>query len=151
VLDNLRREVGCERVLLLKAHNGGGIPTPDTNVYSSVIYESTSVKNENLKRSWQNQLIDKDYANLLLDIYKNNRVKLITTSIEDSILKSVYEAHDIQAAYVYNISTKFKRFIYLALHFTNDHSDSELTARQEDAIRIAKTQLIKIFDKTKYL
>lgn len=138
-------------MLILKAHNGGGIPAPDRSVYSSILYESSSAQVKNLKRNWQNQLIDKPYAELLLDIYKEDKVKLITKSFKDSILKSLYEANQVQASYVFKISTKFKRFIYLSIHFTEDYSTEDLTPQQQDAIRIAKTELIDIFDKTKYL
>lgn len=151
VLDKLRKDIGCERVLILKAHNGGGIPAPDTSVYSSILYESSSAQVENLKSNWQNQLIDKPYAELLLDIYKNDRVKLVTNDTKPSILKAVYEANNVTVSYVYRISTKFKRFIYLSIHFIDQERGHELTAQQEDAIRIAKTELIDIFDKTKYL
>lgn len=146
-IDELRKELGCDRILILRAHNGGGLPSPDNNLYSSIIYESSSKEVGNVKDTWQRQRIDKTYANLLLEVYKNGKAVIVTEDHPESILKNVYTAQKVATGFVFKISTKHNRFMYLSIHFANQ-VDS-LSPEEQDHIRIALNTLTDIFDNTK--
>lgn len=146
-IDELRKELGCDRILILRAHNGGGLPSPDNNLYSSIVYESSSKEVGNVKDTWQRQRIDKPYANLLLDVYKDGKAKVVTEHYPESILKNVYTSQNISVGFVYKISTKHNRFMYMSIHFTT--RIDILTPQEQDYIRIALNTLTDIFDNTK--
>ena len=119
-LEIARKDLGCARAVVLKAENGGGIPKPGHQIYSSVLWESTDAKTPSIRKKWQKQPVDEEYTKILAQLYQNKSVQIYTKSMEESQLKNLYLATKIHQSQVFHIYHDEAKFIYLSLNYEED-------------------------------
>lgn len=144
-LEIARKDLGCVRALILKAENGGGVPKPGHQIYSSILWESTDSKTPSIRKSWQRQPVDEEYTKMLADLYQNKSVHILTKQMQDSQLKNVYLSSDIVESQIYHIYHDEGKFVYLSLNY-NEDIDTE-SPKHKDIERQIIVRLKEIFDK----
>jgi len=75
------------RFLIFKAHNGGGVITPNGELYVSTLYEDYSEPFSSVKADYQKLPVDIVYAKMLLEIIKSKKVNYRTSDMAEGILK----------------------------------------------------------------
>lgn len=129
-MNYLLNTVHAGRVVILKAHNGGGRPSVGTQLYSSAIYEVwgdlTSVKD-----SWQNQPLDEEYTQLLVNLESKGTVYIDTSGMQDGVLKQLYFASHILHSVVVKIAQDEKNLYYMSINFSNPVNLEEPFVREQ--------------------
>lgn len=89
-LEEARIGLSAQRVLLLYAHNGGGALDARKPIYSSIIAESNRDDAAPRASSWNNQVVDSQYLEILRDITESGSRLLSTSEMEGGKLKDLY-------------------------------------------------------------
>lgn len=134
---------GIDRVVILKAENGGGKPKVGGVIYISAIMEVHKNSPSQILQDYQRLRADSNYVELLSDLLSKYKVDLNVDEIKTSLLKTICEAEGI----------KYSEFHYLyatdeALYFCNFSSFSELNPLNSEvrlAIEVATSQISEIF------
>lgn len=84
-----------ERVLVLKAHNGGGLIRPNTPLYVSAIYEDYIHPFTSVRDTYQKVSIDEHYIRTLMDLCSKKSIKIKTKNLPQSLQKDIYEGEGI--------------------------------------------------------
>ena len=135
---------GAVRVLLLRTENGGGIPGPERQVYSSAIHEVHAKGTEPVRERWQRIPVDESYAALIGQVVREGKVNLVTDEMPAGSLRDLYEAHGIARAYVRAISADEGGFTYLSI---NCSTPGEKSATERERMRGGVAQLRRILGK----
>jgi type II secretory pathway pseudopilin PulG len=139
-LETLQRKVGASSVVLLRTQNGGGLPKPGLDIYSSIVMVPGDPA---LFRSWHRQRIDADYARIILDLLRNDSAVLQTPRLEPgSMLRDVYEARGITHSVVTAVGSSAEAFYYLSCTF-KQHS-CQNTPANRSAMRATVADLARM-------
>lgn len=84
------------RVLIVKAHNSGGLIKPHTPLYITALYEDYSHPMESIKGKWFKVEVDEEYVRILLQLCKERKVKFIVKDMKPSMLKDAYLSSGIK-------------------------------------------------------
>lgn len=138
VLDEIEEKTGADRVTLLKAHDSGNVLTPDTKLFSSVLF-STAVGNlRGVKDKWKEQPLDRPYVKLLMDLTIDKSTRIESAKLEKGILKSLYDSDEIKISYLAEVMQIKKRkslfnslfakeevfeYVYISANFTKEIAD----------------------------
>lgn len=135
LIDKLRYDTPCHRVTIIKTTNGGGAPTLAGDLYSTVLYESYDFPLRAIKKNWINQKLDSSYLKMLHSMHTNGgKLVLVAESLEDGILKDLYEAQGIKESHIYRITaTRKNEYIYLSANFTETGMDTPSIKEYERA------------------
>jgi hypothetical protein len=140
IYDEMHRilsDTPVERLLILKAHNGGGVIKPSGNLYVSVLYEDYDQPFKSVKANYQALPVDKDYARMLLDVLNQKKVFINTeTAPSTSILKSLYELEGVKSSAIYCLGQDKKAVYFCTFSASKpleDWLDSSTTANLEIA------------------
>lgn len=139
LMDNLKADVGCDRVLILSAKNGGGIPRPGGHLYVSVLFETFDSDFVSVAEWWQNRRVDEQYVNMLcgLEEDKEGIIKLTTDKMKKSMLKDTYETEGVEASVVAKIKETGDRYYFISCNF-KDGRKIDLPTRVSVANHVAK-------------
>lgn len=138
LMNELVYETKANRALLLKTENNGGVPSLTSDLFSSVMYETTDNNIGLIKSDWQRRRLDGQYIKMLNHIISQDGItKIQTNKIGDGILKDVYTLDGINKTYLILIHRTNKKMIYFSLNF----KDNDVN---EDLIRV---KLIEFKDK----
>lgn len=105
----------CQRVLLLAAHNSGGIPTASSPFYTSAIHwATTDVKQRKMLNSYTNLKVDGAYVAMLLELQSKGVHHFDMSRNEGSMLREIYEAEGIKDSVLVFIGIKNNQFLYMS-------------------------------------
>lgn len=141
-LNELMIEVKPSRILLLCAHNGGGIPQVGKPFFSTILHEVVRDLDPG-KKSWQNQPLDQAYIKILSEMYMSDMYTIRTEDMETSILKNLYLDVGIQQSILVKIGVHQKKLYFLSLNFCDNEAHSLPQAFNK--IRITIQRLSKLF------
>jgi hypothetical protein len=110
-------DTAVERVMLLKCENGGGIPSPGQQRYSSIMLEVHDGCLSGIRGRWQRVLLDQYYHDMLLTIYRDGATKLSVQDMpEDCLLYPMYTSAGVARSYVFLVGVTEKEMFYLVLN-----------------------------------
>jgi hypothetical protein len=138
-LNTLRHDALASRVVIVKTHNGGGLPSAKTPLFSSALYEVTGDEARPLKRQWARLPIDEEYMRALSRLLEDGEVEIDTRTMESGTLRDIYASaavHSVRKVYLTHDS---KALYYLSLHWSGVEHQPGAQARL--AIRSAVAQL----------
>lgn len=119
-LEIARQDLGCARVMILKAENGGGIPRAGHQIYSTAIWESTDNNTPSIRNFWIRQEIDEQYAQMLSEVVSQDVCTVVTDKMKKGILKDLYQSNNITKSQIYKIYSGEEKFIYVSFGYKND-------------------------------
>lgn len=145
IYDALHRVVentNVQRVLIMKAHNGGGLIRPDTPLYVTVLYEDYTHPLTSIKADYQKIEVDEPYVRLLMDLILQKNVSLDVGVLKPSILKISYDSQAIKYAEMYYIRQN-RRNLYFCSIVTTEEAEVFLDSKQRAEILLLLNTLKK--------
>lgn len=141
-LSKLTAQTSATRAILLAAHNNTGPLSLFSPRYSSALDESVNGV-EPVLLTWQNQLLDVPYVQMLERFITQGKMEIDTTTMPDGILKDVYLAGGVKNSLLFMIDYDIQkhRLIYLSVNFS---SGIKLTANERVVITNVVTKLKEI-------
>lgn len=117
-MDQLRDRTAVQRILILKSHNGDGIPKMGYQIKVTALYESYETPFKNVVNDYQDLRVDGDYIKMLTDVRTYGYVAFWTHEMSHCLLKSIYESEGVTWSYIFSIGTDKRNWYYcsLALH-----------------------------------
>lgn len=116
----------CARVLLLSAHNSGGIPTPAAPFYTSAIHWAISaVQHRKAISSYSNVKVDGQYIAMLLQLQKEGMFHFKMSENTNSMLHDFYSAEGVKDSYLFYIGIINGQFIYMSFASFNGLFDRQ--------------------------
>lgn len=111
----------ADRVMLLRAENGGGFPTPGHNRYSSVLLEVFDSKLDSVRDLWQRVQLDQHYNDILIALYTDGGCRVDAAKMPpDALLYPIYQEGGVKVAYAFMVGATDKEMYYLVMNLTSD-------------------------------
>lgn len=141
LLNELKTHTKAVRVLILKTENNGGRPKGGCVLKSSIVYEVFDSPLEPIKETWQQQVLDEEYVDILTQMMSNpqRRKSVVTGKLKDhSILKRVYLATGVHSSVLYEIQEREKEYFYLSIIYDKqiDKTAEEFNTKRDFVNRI---------------
>lgn len=118
-LANLRHRLGAVRCVLVKTHNGGGIPSAKTPLYTSALYEATTA--HPLHDFWQGISVDAEMSEHLSRLMQEHTVEVNVDDLTPgSTMVKLYASDDQQLAktvHKHYLSHDRKNIYYLSIQW----------------------------------
>jgi hypothetical protein len=148
LLNELLAGVTAERVLLMRAENGGNIPTIGKELTSSIVYEVFSDGGHAIRENWQKQALDDAYVWMLKRVSTDGHVELLTSDLPEGIFKTFQKRHGVCAAHVWGVYSTEGAYYYLSIAFKSiDHVPSVSDPSYRDQVRVTIGKIGGLFDK----
>lgn len=138
IYDSLHRvinQTSVERILVYKAHNGGGVIKPDTPLYSTVLYEDYEAPLPSVKDQYQKLELPENAIRLLLSTCLEKKVKVKVEQLEQGIMRDLYEGDGVAYTEIFYLG-QGKKAVYFCSVATSKES-WENDAYQNSIINIA--------------
>jgi len=120
-------ETNVERFLIFKAHNGGGVITPNGELYVSTLYEDYTDPFISVKADYQKLPVDVVYAKMLLEIIKNKKVDYKIEEVPEGILKEIYLKEGVRRSLIYFLGQDRKNVYFCSCATSQDIIYDEIT------------------------
>lgn len=112
-----------QRILVLQATNGGGIPRPNTKTKSSVLYEAINRdKSLPMLSEWQEVVLDKPYRKILIELWaieEDDEHPFLVVRPKDlpdySSLRVIYESAGVLCSRMYLIGEQKRKFLWFRM------------------------------------
>lgn len=136
-------DTDIERVVILKAENGGGKPKVGAHIYISAIMEVHSINNSILD-NYQRLRADSSYVEILSDLISKGKVVIDPTSVDESLLKTIYQAEKITYSEIYYLHATEEAIFYCSFATTKPNANFQIPSTAL-AINIVISQISEIF------
>jgi hypothetical protein len=115
LLRRMVKSVGADRAILFAGHNGGGLPTPNTAFYCSMLHAYYSEKKQlDVADDYVGIQVDGPYIQMLIDAMQSDYVDIKTQNMPDGQLKNYYLAEGVTHSIVITLGIYNNRLIYLS-------------------------------------
>lgn len=117
----------ADRIYIFRSHNSGGIPRLGTPYYTSVSfydYKDKSLLHRGKK--YNNIEVDDMYKDLMLQVIDEHKIELETKSMEDGLLKQIYELEHVQKSIIYRLAITDKEFFYMSVAWFTEPTEDQL-------------------------
>lgn len=148
LIQQLLSDSKANRVLVLLSENGGGIPSPGTQVKTSVYHEVCDSPAKPISEFWQLVPIDQDYASVLADINTKGHATLEVSELHETALRDLLVVGEASRVYMFRICATPHALLYLSIQY---HGDEVMSEHDRVETRGIVTQLCGIFNKHHYL
>ncbi len=136
VLNDLLIRLGASRVLVLRLENGGGIPSPDKRLFSSVLHEIYTIDLAPVREAWQKRQVDAGYVEMMAKVYRSGGLATEVSGLpKGSVLRDRYEMDGIKNSEVraLGITKDAGAFLYLTVNWrveNRPHARGEAVQRE---------------------
>lgn len=120
-LAELREQLNASRVLLMFTSNGGGVPSPSKQLYTSILYEVKTPGLNAIKRDWQRQLLDEAYVHVMRSLITNGSWQGTPNDLKEGYLKDVYNVEGIVYAKFFSLCRTETEFYYLVVRWSDEN------------------------------
>lgn len=143
LLEDLRNKIHCPRALILYTEDSGGLPTLGSQLYISILYESSDSDIPNIKSDVQHLMTDGHYDSLLSELLAEGSYHGVTSDMPDGLLKDFYVASGICESLVLPILQTKSKFYYLSVAWNTCDNVNEGKIYAKSAANNIKELLIK--------
>lgn len=113
--DHKQNAASCGRVLLLSAHNSGGIPSPAAPFYTSAIHWAISaVQHRKAISSYSNVKVDGQYIAMLLQMQKEGMFHFKMGENANTMLHDFYSAEGVTDSFLFYVGIINGQFVYMS-------------------------------------
>lgn len=150
ILDDIVKNTSCNRSLLLKAHNGGGVPKIGSELFSTVVLEMHE-DNSSVREAWTKQRLDSPYINVLVKLASSEN-GMILASKEDfkgSILYDVYTMQGVNSTKLAYITNTKADWFYISNTFAS--SLEEIKPEEKAYMRGQINKLRNLLNKNRHI
>lgn len=113
-------ETNVERFLIFKAHNGGGVISPNGDLFISTLYEGYKEPFTSVKSKYQKLPVDIVYAKMLLEIIRTKKVDYNVEDIPEGILKDIYLKEGVKKSLLYFLGQDRKNVYFCSCASSQD-------------------------------
>lgn len=144
-MDDVLLNTDAVKVVLLKCHNGGDVPSISGPLYATVLYEVKKPNEPSTAGRWQCQPLDDAYIKMLISLFKEKKIVNETDKMVDGILKDTYMADGVSFAKVLEVFTTKGKYFYLSVLFKKQYA--EVRAEERDAIRVCVNKIKNTYER----
>lgn len=138
------RNTEVDRVVIMKAENGGGKPKVGAHIYVSAVMEVHKDPTISIVDNYQRLRTDSSYIDLLATLISKGCVKYSVSELNNSLLKTIYSAENICYSEIYYLYATDEAIFYCS--FATSKPDTKFEASSTAlAIEIAVNQITDIF------
>lgn len=131
------------RAIVIKAHNGGKIPTLTEKMYVTIMHESIDKNIEQIATRFQAQEIDSAYFDLLIEIIQKKKLSKKSVDLQQGcMLHDLYTRTGVTFSKIYEIYYNPKQYVFLSVQFKKEQ---DVTPKERDIIRSAAMEIRNIF------
>lgn len=106
---------GIKKGVIVETKNNGGIPRPGCIIYSSINFP------EEWRKTWHNQPLDDEYADLLYELFVDGEISFYTKDLKDNgLLKGLFDAQGIRYCYCIELRKYTEKYFFLAIDFYDE-------------------------------
>ena len=136
----------CERVLIVKSHNGHGIPKVNTTTSVTILYEECG-ESKPILQDWQNRPLQGDARTAIENLIEKKEYDVIVDNLPSGAYKGTFDQHKIKVAMHFEIRAARSGYYFLILWFTQSYltNPSELKGKLQASISTALVKLRKVF------
>ena len=129
VLWEARSKYHVDRALVLYTSNGGGIPSPQNTVTTTILYELSAEGITPIRSDWQHIPLDEAYVRMLTPVVDPNRGYWEGTpsDLEDGFLKTLYKTEGVKYGTVFALNKTPKKFFFASFRWINEDPPNENT------------------------
>lgn len=147
IIEELVEDQNIDRVLLFRGGNGGSTPKVGKDFYIKAIFEAhKNPPHKSLLKIYENVIPDAEYITLLINLLQNKKTFIIVNTMQDSLLKQVYQAEEIVASEIFLLH-QTKEYVFYGSVASKHNPDFNSNILTRLAIESAITKLRKIFEK----
>ncbi len=139
----LMNMLAVDRVMLIEAHNGGGIPRPGSPLKISVRYEVNNASLPPIRDGVQDHPVDRAYIQMILELTGAHFMWLRSEDMPAGWLRDLYTAQNVQTAALCVVGYSESGMYYLALQAIGRPTDTERFKANMD---LAGSKIASLFD-----
>ena len=111
---------GAMRIVLLKAHNGGGLPKLGSPLYATVVFEHVDgVDVEPVLDNWQKRQVDYHYVETLCELVQN-KVMIVSPESVKGLLRTIYISASVGSSLLCHVGEIDENYYYISCNFAHD-------------------------------
>ena len=137
-LAGLRERTGAIRAFVMASENGGGVPTPEKRIVTSVLYESCRPEVYNVSDTWQKQPATEFVSSIVGTVLREGQMLARVSECPAGDFRTACDALGLTTVYFRHIALTPTKVLYLSLTWDDD---TWLDAHDYDAARIAVSRL----------
>lgn len=137
IYDNMHRLInstGVQRILIHRAHNGGGQIRTGVDLYLTCVYEDYTFPFISAKADFVKIPLDQGSLRMLVDCYQNGMARAIPTKMKEGFQKRVYDKEGVEYAELHFLYQDKNFFYFLSIAtadkanigFPSDRSEIEI-------------------------
>lgn len=145
-MGKLRDQTNVERVLILKSHNGDGVPKPGFQIKVTALYQSWEPPFKNVVDTYDGLEVDGEYVVMLDRIRREGYVAFFTHQLPlGSLLREIYEKEGVNWSYIFFIASDRTNWYYASL--ATSQAQSPFQQGDELAVRMFVNKIRNMYRK----
>lgn len=137
-LQGLRHTLRANRIVVVKTHNGGGLPSAKTQLYTSALYEVADAARP-VKGYWQGLTVDAPYVQVLSAMMEQGSAAVDVAALGPrTTLADIYASGDIKTAHEYYLYHDARGLYYLSLQWRDASHEASASQRLAIAASVRK-------------
>lgn len=148
LLNTVKRETYAKRVVLIGARNGGGVPTVDSDLTSSIMYEVYDYPFKSIKDQWQDQLIEKEHLSILREMYLNGEIEIKVDELDEGNFQDALKSNDAVYVKKFLVTGTEEVLYYLSLHYDKDYNEYPDKAKNRNAVRSTLSKMERLLSES---
>lgn len=122
-LEELRRHVDADRILLVFTSNGGGVPKGGEIGHTTVMFEQRGEGLPAIKGAFQDTIMDENYVRVLRHVVENGGSHISDVSaMGEGWLKDLYITEGVQEAMLFPVFATKRKFYFVSLRWISRKS-----------------------------
>lgn len=113
---------GIDRAIMFEGHDGGGEPRIGEPYYIDVVHpevlasdgDDIRLTQDELKKKYSNLQVDSAYIQMLIDIIHKKDIVFDVDTMEDCLLKKIYEQEKVKQSIVSIVAVQGNSIIYMS-------------------------------------
>ena len=146
IIEKILDQSTANRVLILRASNGGGIPKPGSEMFIKLLYAATVKEDLAIYDKYSSIKIDGQFIDMLIDIQKNGQTVKKTEDMTNSLLKRIQQSEGIKYSEIYFLTNNAHEMYYCAISSIKE-GEEFADPMKKIAIELGINDLRKIFIK----
>lgn len=134
---------GINRVIIIKSHNGGGVPSPKSPVFLTALHEVPLLDTHPMLEDVQNRPVDAFHSNHILTPLASTGSFHINKSTSDGFLKDIYEAYNHEWSTGATLCMDKFSMVYLVISFRTGETE-ERTPFEKEKIQAAINRITNL-------
>lgn len=135
-MHSVLNQTKVERLLINKAHNGGGFIHPTTPLYASSLYEDYTHPLGSIKEKVQRLQLDEEFIRLILELCQRKLLRVRVSDLKPCLMKTLYDSENVRFV-EFRFIGQDRKNVYFASYATTQDLETFDTPWQQAAINFS--------------